>query len=444
MSGGEAIWVGQALIDGLARRGYRRAVPQALTPPRREGGLFTGPAGPDWPKHLLAAAARPGAGAATLAWCFDTGRLDALPAAAPPSAQRVVGAVHVGRQSCASLLDDVLTALKDCGVDRSALVAGVTAAPATATDSAVLLAGLAAAGVPERTRIDRLPPGAARRLWPERGPCFTLESPVGPKCSEYCAPGCFCGRYVLLGYGQFLGRSLLPDGRTGAPPHRAAFEVVLPEYAVGCVRGGVRTPLELPAFRPLLDGIGRTFPELSEGPRGAEAARTIADHLCAAALLLGSGIAPGPRGTSYVVRRLLRRAANEAFLAGARPDGLVAATVLADAAVRTPLGLDPLPTRSLALVRRETTAFQAVLEAGRRWFLRLAAGTRPDDLPHLLWRARRERGVPIAVLLGWCEELLLPVSVARLAALAPPLAERRSPEEDSHRRAVKSARSRAS
>ncbi|MER7845375.1 hypothetical protein ABTZ03_15685 [Kitasatospora sp. NPDC096077] len=404
----EAPWVAQALVDGLARRGYRRAVPRAMPPFRRDGHLFTTPSAPDWQEQLLSATPRRGGGTATLAWCFDISGIEALPAALPPSAQRVVGAVHTAGQPPGRHLDDVIGALQECGVERGALAVGIVPGPAPGDGAESLLDALAAVGVRERVALDRLPPGTPRRMRPHLGPCFTLEFPVGRQCSEHCRPGCPCGRHVLLGYGQF-----------GGPTGRAGFEAVLLEPAVGCALAGVRTPLELPGFRPLVDGIRAAFPELSASPRGHAAVDVIADHLCTVALLLGGGVDPGPRGPSHVVRRLVRRAATEILLAGGRPEGLVAATVLADAAVRAPLGLDPLPARPLALVRREVAALRAGLVTGRSWFLRRAAETRPDDLPRLIWRARGERGVPIAVLLAWCEERFQPVSLRSLAALAP-------------------------
>ncbi|WP_457032272.1 alanine--tRNA ligase-related protein [Kitasatospora sp. P5_F3] len=418
-STGETMWPAQVLVDGLARRGYHRSVPPALAPSRRESDLFPTPTGDGWREHLLTTAARRGGGAATLAWCFNTSRLDALPAALPLSAQRVVGAVRVGRQPFPESLDDVLGALQECGVDRFALAAGVTSAPAAEDGAESVRAGLAALGVREQITMDRLPPGTPRRMRPELGPCFTLESPVGPKCSAHCRPGCFCGRYVLLGYGQFLGRKRTPGGRTGVSQQREAFEVVLLEHAVSCALAAVRVPLELPVFRPLLAGISAVFPELSASFRGEDAVKVIADHLCTVALLLGGGIATGPRGRSYIVRKLVRRALLEVILADAHPDGLVAVTMLADAAVRSPLGLEPLPARSLALVRSEIAAFQAGLTSGRRWFLRNTAGAGPEELARLFWRARCEQGVPISLLLAWCEEQGLPVSLRQLATLAP-------------------------
>ncbi|MEU4118296.1 alanine--tRNA ligase-related protein [Kitasatospora sp. NPDC028055] len=419
----------QSLMHGLARRGYRRAVPRA-TPPLRRGGVpFDTPSAPDWPEHLLSAVPRQGGGAATLAWCFDTSRIDALPIASPPSAQRVVGAVHTEGRSRAWRLDEVLGALEECGVDRGSLAAGILPGPPDEGGTEPLAGALSEVGIRERAVVDRLPPGMPRRLGARSGPCFTLESPVGPGCSAHCRPGCSCGRYVLLGYGRFgagrsgAGRSGDEEsgrGRSAARPGRAVFEAVLLEPAVGCVLAGVRSSLELPALRPLVDGIDGAFPELSAGPRGRAAVEVVADHLCTVALLLGGGIAPGPRGASHVVRRLVRRAATEVLLAGGRPEGLVTAAALADAAVRAPLGLAPLPADALALVHREVVALRAGLATGRRWFLRRASDTRPDDLPQLVWRARRERGVPIAILLAWCEERSLPVPLSRLAALDPP------------------------
>ncbi|WP_431679456.1 alanine--tRNA ligase-related protein [Kitasatospora sp. KL5] len=406
--------VAHALVDGLVRRGYRRAAPPALTPSRRDGALFITPSAPAWQKHLLSAVARGGGGAVTLSWRFDTSRLDAVPAVEPPTAQRVVGAVHVGHRPLADSLHDLLGTLEDSGVSRLALTARTTSSPPAVDDAESLHGALAAVGIRASAVTDATPRGTPRRMRPELGPSFVLESPVGSACSAHCGPGCPCGRYLRLGYGQFLRPGPDPSGR------RPTFEAVLLEYMIGCVSAGVRSPFDLPALRALPDGIRADFPELSTRIRGAQAVEVIADHLCTVALLLGVGVAPGPRGRSYVVRKLVRRAASEVVLAGARPEALVPVLRLADAVIRTPLGLAPLPAPLVESAGREIAAFKAGLTGSRRWFLRRATGTpTPEDLTRLIWRARRERGVPIGVLLAWCEEHALPVSLHRLAAHDP-------------------------
>ncbi|GAA1168398.1 alanyl-tRNA synthetase [Kitasatospora gansuensis] len=347
-----------------------------------------------------------------LQWCVSTSRSEALPFGAVPSAQRFVGAVWVGDHPSGRPVQDALEALGSVGIDRRALVLRVSAPRGTEEQT------LAELGLPGcQMLLAAPPPGFPGRLRPELGPCLTLELPLGPPCSTGCGPGCPCGRYRQLAYGQVVRRVRLRDGRL-VPESRPTFELLLPEYAVMCALAEVRSPFALPELRPLMDGLAAAVPDFAAGRCRESEGLMVADRLSAVALLLGSGVTPGPRGRAHVTRRLLRGAAATTALAGGSPSGVTRLLSLADATVRVPLGLPRLTDHALATVEREIGAFERVLTLGHARFLDAVRTLRgPEEVPPLLVRLRSEQGLPLGLLLSWCRQHDLALSLREVAEL---------------------------
>lgn len=76
----------------------------------------------------------------------------------------------------------------------------------------------------------------------------------------------------------------------------------------------VPSNFDIAAFRPLMEQASK----LLELPMQDPTVRVIADHARAATVLIADGVACGPLGRGYVLRRLIRRAARHAFLRGIR------------------------------------------------------------------------------------------------------------------------------
>ncbi|MFG3225327.1 alanine--tRNA ligase-related protein [Kitasatospora sp. NPDC048194] len=420
--------MGELITAVLGAAGYRRQLPTSLVAERSEPTLFTSAAARSWRQRLLAEVPRSGSGSMTLQWCVRTSRLEALPVAAVPTADRVAGALWHGRRRYVRLLGLLLEVLGTCGVDLEAVGFLVSARPEDSgradgrvrnwsgdEDARLVLAALTDLGVgPRRVAFGAPPPGVPDRLAVALGPVLTVVAPTGPFCSATCDLSCPCGGHLQLAHVQFVERRRSAHGHLARRPH-PVFELLVMEHAVRCAVAGTRDPAVL--HGPLTAAAGRLLPRGTDRPaRSAAAVRLLTDHARTAALLLGEGLTPGARGQAHVLRRLLRRAAAEVMLAGGDPGGLGGLVGAADRATRVPLGLAPLSAVELAAVAGESAALERAVEVGRDRFRRARGGLRdPERTAAVLLRLRSEHGVPLAVSLAWCREEAVEVSLLDLA-----------------------------
>lgn len=396
--------------ESLVRAGYRRRPPRPLLAGEGGSTLFTSVADADW-RRSLAGSSRPDAGGAVvLQWILNTSRLAALPSASPPSAGRTVGAVWVGARPYAAALRDVMEALGRSGAEVEELTFLLSAEPEDATR---VRRGLLALEI-ARDRVvhsDRLP-GAPSRMDPALGPCLTLRRPSGAPLFAHCGPGCVCGCHASVAHIQFVERRAKAGRLTAA--RQPLFEMVASEHGLtrpdgigpSAPGGGVSSLLaRLAADISAVTADAPTEP----GPSSV----FLADVSSAAVLLLGEGIAPGPRGRHHVLRRLIRTIGGELAVHGIPVPLLSQVIDAADATYRIPAGFSPLSVRSRGHVRDECAAFERVVNRGREYVMSsglLSGG--PNELARNLVRIRAELGVPLGLSLRWCRE----------AGVEPPLA----------------------
>lgn len=344
-------------------------------------------------------------------WSIHTERLEAPRNSVPPTAQRVLSAAWAGEKALATSIAEIVEALAHGGVDARDTVTVVACRPAQAT---AITSALTRLGAHHSVAFDQGPYTAPARMHPGFGPCLAFQVAIGPPCSRRCSPGCRCGRFLLIAYLHFASPGHRHGSSNGTRP---VFEAVVLEHSLLSAAHRTDDSYGPTRLAPLIDAVrGHTTAHARETPP-SRSLRLLTDRSFTAALLLGAGSVPAPRGPGHTVRRLLRQAATELVRCGSTPDRLPWLVGEADRLVRVPLGLHPLTPHRLVLVQREMDAFSGVLDSGYNHFLR---GLRPDQSPEdralNLWRLRSVHGVPLPIALAWYRERSLLVSLHRYAA----------------------------
>ncbi|MFF4249229.1 alanine--tRNA ligase-related protein [Streptomyces sp. NPDC001822] len=395
----------QKVSDAMAARGYRWQLPSTLVPPAR-AGLFADHVTPSWIDPLLAPLSRARGGVQAVRWSITFRHWDAVPTAMTPTAQRVLSALWAGPRPLHVPVGDVAMALASAGVDSDGLAFVVSSSPAGAES---LLGALGDLDIDAR-RIGSGGNTAAmmRSALLADGPHMSIEFPVGPPCGSNCRPGCRCGRYRVLAHLRFNPRS----------QPRSLLEIaVLESELLGAVQG-TREPYGVHRCEALVQSVRDALPAKGGQAARAQRVRLVVDRLFTAALLIRSGFEPGPRGTAYVVRRLLRSVGTELALTGVPLIHLDSLMQVADGSVRTTLGLASLTGAMSALVREERERFAYLLaRAPTLLRSRVIPSQRPAERAHALLQLRNEHGVPLGIAVEWCKQNDFAVSLWHVALL---------------------------
>lgn len=131
-----------------------------------------------------------------------------------------------------------------------------------------------------------------------------------PFSKKECHPNCDCGRFVEIGNSVFMQYKKAGDNKLEELPQKNVDFGGGFERIVSVVNGDFdcyRTDL----FLPLIEEIEKN--SKVEYKNNVKTFRIIADHVKAAVFLIKNGVIPGNKLQGYVLRRLLRRAATQAF-----------------------------------------------------------------------------------------------------------------------------------
>ncbi len=402
--------VNQASIDiqqvsaALAAQGYRWQPPPALAQPGRTE-LFPSHLAPSWADPLLASLSHSRGGVHTVRWSIGARHIHAVPVGIPPSAQRVLSAVWAGPRPFHVPIEEVAKALAGAGVDARGLAFVVSASP---SDADPLHQALGRLGVEPRQIGSDVRRATRKRAPLAGGPRLSIEFPVGPPCSSTCGPGCRCGRYLVLARLRFSAPSQV----------RSVLEVAVLESELLSVVDDTREPFAVRRFTRLVENVQEVLP--AQGTRTAQAqrVRVLVDRSFTAALLIGSGFAPGPRGRAHVVRRLLRHAGTELALTGVSLTRLDTLVEAADRTVRTKLGFTPLSHHLLDTVREERERFARVLSKAPMLLERaMARRHHPAERARVLLQLRGDHGIPLGIATAWCQENGIAISLRHVARL---------------------------
>ena len=233
----------------------------------------------------------------------------------------------------------------------------------------------------ERERIVGLP--RTENFWQagETGPC-------GP-CSEMyfdrgealscgrptCGPGCPCERYLEFWNLVFMEFDLGADG-TLTPLPKPVIDTGLGLERTAAIQQDVISVYETDGYQAIMDWIeAESGVGWQSSEKATKAHRIIADHGRGMSFLVADGVLPSNEGRGYVLRRVIRRAVQQARVIGLA-DLWRISDVVADQMSRWYPELDENRERVRETLKEEEERFSETLERGMRLFEEIAAGDR--------------------------------------------------------------------
>jgi alanyl-tRNA synthetase len=220
-------------------------------------------------------------------------------------------------------------------------------------------------------------------------PC--VEVAAGRPC---LGPACDCDRWTEIWNLVFMQFEQFAD-RTRRPLPKPSVDTGMGLERLCAVIGGYRSTYETDLLRPLVDEVARLarqeFLPADFAPTSVSVSmRAIADHVRAAAFLIGDGVFPDKTGREYVLRRIMRRAIYHGWLLGIRKPFLAE---LSNRAIGQMGGVYPeiVERRSVIeeVVGQEERRFRETLERGVRLFeeeaRRLSGKVVPGELVFRLY-----------------------------------------------------------
>jgi alanyl-tRNA synthetase len=150
------------------------------------------------------------------------------------------------------------------------------------------------------------------------GPCSEIfydhgdNIPGGPPGS----PEAEGDRFIEIWNLVFMQFEQVPEGKRVELP-RPSIDTGMGLERIAAVLQGTHDNYEIDLFRAIIHVVAELTGVDPHGPHKASH-RVMADHLRAAAFLIGDGVLPSNEGRGYVLRRIMRRAMRHAELLGAR------------------------------------------------------------------------------------------------------------------------------
>ena len=151
------------------------------------------------------------------------------------------------------------------------------------------------------------------------GPCSEMYYDRGPELScgrPDCGPGCRCERYLEFWNLVFMEFDLGADG-TLTPLPKPVIDTGLGLERTAAVQQAVISLYEIDAFQEVMRWIeGESGVAWDSSERATKAHRIIADHGRGMTFLVADGVLPSNEARGYVLRRVIRRAVQQARAIG--------------------------------------------------------------------------------------------------------------------------------
>ena len=200
------------------------------------------------------------------------------------------------------------------------------------------------------------------------GPCSELYYDFGPEmgCDDPdCKPGCDCDRFLEYWNLVFVQYDMDESGGL-TPLAKGSIDTGMGLERIASITQGVTTVFDTDLFRPLVDrGAALAGVHPGASPAVTRALRTMAEHARGAAFLIMDGVLPGNDGRDYVLRRIIRRAVQQAVAIGIEKPFLA---TLTDAVVEVMAGAYPALIEAQPEIRRvvddEEVRFRRTLDQG--------------------------------------------------------------------------------
>ena len=231
--------------------------------------------------------------------------------------------------------------------------------------------------------IERIVPlPTTENFWSVGGP-----GPCGPDSELYwdwgaehgcgepdCAPGCTrCPRFLEFWNLVFMEYELHVDG-TLTPLPKQNIDTGLGLERGAAILQDVMSVYDTDGYRQIMDWIAaESGVAYGDSAAATKAHRILADHGRGMTFLVGDGVTPSNEGRGYVLRRIIRRAVQQAQRIGLDDVHRVSGVVVAQMSDAYP-ELEPQADEIARVVRHEEERFLETLERGLRLFDELAAG----------------------------------------------------------------------
>jgi alanyl-tRNA synthetase len=207
------------------------------------------------------------------------------------------------------------------------------------------------------------------------GPDSELYYDWGPEhgCGEPdCAPACTrCERFLEFWNLVFMEYELHADG-TLTPLPKQNIDTGLGLERGAAILQGVRSVYETDGYREIMDWIAaQSGVAYGDSPQATKAHRVLADHGRGMTFLVGDGVTPSNEGRGYVLRRIIRRAVQQARRIGLDEVYRLPAVVVEQMSDAYP-ELGERAAEIERVIRQEEERFQETLERGMRLFEELA------------------------------------------------------------------------
>ncbi len=151
------------------------------------------------------------------------------------------------------------------------------------------------------------------------GPCSELYYDFGPdvECDDPdCKPGCDCDRFLEYWNLVFVQYEMDETGKL-TPLAKPSIDTGMGLERISVITQGLTNVFDCDLFAPLIArGAELAGVESAGSPAVTRALRTMAEHARGAAFLVMDGVLPGNDGRDYVLRRIIRRAAQQGVSIG--------------------------------------------------------------------------------------------------------------------------------
>ena len=168
------------------------------------------------------------------------------------------------------------------------------------------------AGVPEKMPSGE--PGG-----PDSEMFYDFGTPHDPKFGKECHPNCDCGRFLEIGNSVFMQYIKQPDGSFALLPQANVDFGGGLERIAAAVKGDPDV-FSADVFEDVIGLLIHFSGKEYADSRYTRSYRIVADHMRAATFMLGDGVRPSNTERGYILRRLIRRAAQHAQKLGVEND----------------------------------------------------------------------------------------------------------------------------
>jgi len=240
----------------------------------------------------------------------------------------------------------------------------------------VAIAAWEKVGMP-RERIVGLP--RSENFWQagETGPCGPCSEMYYDRGEELscgrpdCGPGCSCERYLEFWNLVFMEFDLHEDGSL-TPLPRPVIDTGLGLERTASIQQDVISVYETDGYQAIMDWIeAESGVAWRSSEKATKAHRIIADHGRGMTFLVADGVTPSNEGRGYVLRRVIRRAVQQARAIGL-PDLWRISRVVREQMSRWYPELEENHEQIEQILRAEEDRFTQTLERGMRLFEEIA------------------------------------------------------------------------